>query len=249
MPTTEKEKTLAQIIAVEKNVKSRVYNEVTNVHRKLMHEESMKGFNREFQPLEDSDETYEPETKPVTVNAADLLKYMGKLMTEHFDVEFLKDKGNMVAKADIVVNGVTLASDIPVTYLLYLEKQLTDVRTIIQKIPTLSTEDNFQLNKETGFYASAIVKTHKTKKKPKVIVHFEPTKEHPGKSELVYEDVISGYWNTIKTSGALPPSRKQTLIERVNDLLDAVKFAREKANMVTVPDEKIGNTIFDFLLS
>ena len=38
-----------------------------------------------------------------------------------------------MAKADLVVDGVTLAKDLPVTYLLFLEKQLTELKAFVSK--------------------------------------------------------------------------------------------------------------------
>ena len=58
-----------------------------------------------------------------------------------------------------------------------------------------------------------------------------------------------GYWRTVKFSGALPTRRVHELLERVEKLQQAVKFAREEANNLEVDDQKIGETVFRYLFA
>jgi hypothetical protein len=59
--------------------------------------------------------------------------------------------------------------------------------------------------------------------------------------------VVVGHWRTIKFSGALPAKRVNELLERVERLQQAVKFAREEANDIEVEDEKVGAKVFQYL--
>ena len=52
---------------------------------------------------------------------------------------------------------------------------------------------------------------------------------------------------TVKFSGALPAQRIHDLLTRVEKLQEAVKFAREEANSMTVEDQKIGGKVFQYL--
>jgi hypothetical protein len=45
----------------------------------------------------------------------------------------------------------------------------------------------------------------------------------------------------------VPAARVRALIERVTKLQDAVKFAREEANVTDVTDRKVGDAIFGYL--
>jgi hypothetical protein len=65
--------------------------------------------------------------------------------------------------------------------------------------------------------------------------------------EVYYEDVTVGYWRTVKFSGALPATRVNTLLARVEQLQAAVKFAREEANNLEVEDVKVGAQFFAYL--
>lgn len=83
----------------------------------------------------------------------------------------------------------------------------------------------------------------------KPIVLYAATPEHPAQTQLITEDVLAGYWSTVKQSGAMPATEKLALLERIDKLLRAVKDAREAANMideVKVPD--VGAAIFNYLL-
>jgi hypothetical protein len=64
---------------------------------------------------------------------------------------------------------------------------------------------------------------------------------------VYYEDVVVGYWRTVKFSGSLPASRVNELTERVEKLQQAVKFAREEANNLEVQDQKLGAKVFQYL--
>ncbi len=56
-----------------------------------------------------------------------------------------------------------------------------------------------------------------------------------------------GYWRTVKYSGALPARKVAALLERVEKLQRAVKFAREEANAVEVKQQKVGAALFGYL--
>ena len=62
------------------------------------------------------------------------------------------------------------------------------------------------------------------------------------------EDVVVGVWVTVKQSGAMPAARKSELLERIERLSSAVKFARETANGVEVTKREVGERLFTYLL-
>ena len=91
------------------------------------------------------------------------------------------------------------------------------------------------------------VRTNRTKKVPRNHVKAEATEKHPAQVEVYYEDVVVGYWTTVKFSGALPAKRVNELTDRVERLQRAVKFAREEANGVKVTDQRAGDAVFRYL--
>ena len=78
---------------------------------------------------------------------------------------------------------------------------------------------------------------------------YDATVEHPAQVEFFHEDVNIGTWSQTLFSGAIKVDRKKVLMERVKQLLDAVKVAREHANMTDVKVEKTAEKIFDFVFA
>jgi hypothetical protein len=75
----------------------------------------------------------------------------------------------------------------------------------------------------------------------------EATEQHPAQVEVYYEDVIVGYWRTVKFSGALPAERVNELLSRVEKLQEAVKYAREEANNIEADEQKVGERVFSYI--
>ena len=147
----------------------------------------------------------------------------------------------------MVVDGKTIAKDVPVTYLLFLEKQLTDLHTLVEKLPTLDPSEEWTYDRNKDLHSTAAIRTVRTKKISKPIVLHPPTKEHPAQTQLVQEDVTAGHWVTVKFSGAIAAKDRNEMLSRVNKLSEAVKFAREQANGIEVKNREIAKPVFDYL--
>jgi hypothetical protein len=238
---------LNQIIAVEKSVKSGSLRELTDAHHALQKPALLAGIARTYQPKDEEGEVLPPESTRVQVKAEDVLRTTAALLTRLFDVTATKDWANCVAKADIVVDGRTLLREVPVSYLLFLEKQLTDLHTFVRKLPLLDTAEDWSFDESADYWRTEQVRTIRTKKVPRNHVKAEATEKHPAQVEVYYEDVAVGYWNTVKFSGALPARRVNELVDRVEKLQHAVKFAREEANNLEITDQHVGEVLFGYL--
>ena len=240
---------LNQIIAIEKGVKSSSFQELTDAHHLLQKPSLLAGISRTYQPKDEEGEQFPPEFTRVQASAETVIKDTAKILTKLFDVTAAKDWANCQAKADVVVDGQTLAADVPATYLLFLEKQLVDMHTFIKKLPTLDPSETWTYDASSDSYATEPVQTAKTKKVPRNHVKAEATEKHPAQVDVYMEDVVVGYWKTVKFSGALPASRVKELLDRVEKLQQAVKFAREEANAIEAPDRKVGQSVFGYLFA
>ena len=238
---------LNQIIAVEKGVKSRSFQELTEAHHALQKPALLSGISRVYQPRDEEGETLPPESTRVQVRAEDIVKDTAAILSRLFDVTATKDWANCVARADVVVDGQTLLKDVPATYLLFLEKQLVDLHTFVKKLPTLDPAETWQRDESQDCWATPPVQTVRTKKVPRNHVKAEATDKHPAQVEVYYEDVQVGTWRTTKFSGSLPARRVNELLNRVERLQEAVKFAREEANNVEAQDQRVGDRVFAYL--
>ena len=238
---------LNQIIAVEKGVKSKSFADLTEAHQSLQKTAPLAGISRTYQPKDEEGEQLPPESTRVQIKGEEILRQVATTLTRLFDVTATKDWTNCVARADVVVDGRTIARDVPVTYLLFLEKQLTDQHTFVKKLPVLDAAESWVRDDSTDSWRTEPVRTIRTRKVPRNHVKAEATEKHPAQVEVYYEDVAVGYWTTVKFSGALPARRVNELLDRVLALQTAVKFAREEANNSDVVDQKVGAAIFGYL--
>jgi hypothetical protein len=238
---------LNQIIAIEKGTKSRSFHELTEAHHALQKPALLAGIARTYRPKDEEGEQFPPESTRVQMKAEDIIRKTVEVLTQLFDVTATKDWTNCRARADVVVDGRMLLSQVPATYLLFLEKQLVDLQTFIRKLPILDAAESWTFDPSADAWATEPVQTAKTKKIPRNHVKAEATDKHPAQVEVYYEDVVVGYWRTVKYSGALPAQRVNELLARVEKLQQAVKFAREEANNAEVEEQKVGERVLSYI--
>ena len=103
----------------------------------------LAGISRTYQPKDEEGEQLPPESTRVQVQAEDVLRETAATLTRLFDVTATKDWANCTARADVKVDGRVLVADVPVSYLLFLEKQLTDLHTFVKKLPVLDAAESW----------------------------------------------------------------------------------------------------------
>jgi hypothetical protein len=238
---------LNQIIAVQAGKKSQARETLTEAYQKVKKADLLGGIVRTYQPRDEDGETLPDERKMVQLKVNELIRSVARDLAEMLDVVATQDWANCQAKADVVVDGRTLLSGVPVTHLLFLEKQLVDLRTFVDSLPVLDTAEEWEYKPETDLYVSRPSKSHRTKKVPRNHVKYEATKEHPAQVEMYMEDVWVGTWTTTKFSGAIPAAGKNAMLDRVRKLHDAVKAAREEANGIEVKPQKVAAALLTYV--
>lgn len=240
---------LNQIIAIEKGIKSRTQRDLTDAHHALQKQALLAGITRTYTPDDEMGEKFPSETTRVQVRAQDMIQKTQEVLTELFDVTATKDETNCQARADVVVDGKVLLSKVPVTSLLFLEKQLVDVHTFVKKLPVLDPSETWHFDASNDCQVTDATFTVKTKKVPRNHVKAEATEKHPAQVEMYHEDVRVGQWRTVKFSGACPQKQVNELVDRVEKLQKAVKFAREEANGTEVVQKHFGAAVFGYLFA
>jgi hypothetical protein len=193
---------LNQIIAIEKGIKSQVVQQLTETQRTLQKSSLFSGISRTYRPKDEEGEQLPPESNKVQVTADEIINETRSVLTKLFDITATKDWTNCHARADVVVNGQTVLTQVPVSYLLFLEKQLSDLHAFIKKLPILDASERWTFDPNSDCWATEPVQTLKTFKMPRNHVKAEATEHHPAQVEVYYEDVTVGYWRTVKFSGA-----------------------------------------------
>ncbi len=194
----------------------------------------------------------EEEKKALTTTVYDKLQYMSKSFSRFWDAKLQKESANQEAKSDIVIDGKTIAKDVPVTFLLHMEDELKNLRKIYDSIPTLQPGINWILDDQMGDHvyktSDPIVKM-KTEKTIEYRVVVQPTDHHPAQIKEISIDKNIGKYIETFWSGMLTPAEKSILLSKVDLVLRAVKKARQRANGQEVKDLQIGKVIFDYIHS
>jgi hypothetical protein len=240
---------LNQVIAVEKGVKQKNNDVGSELYKAAQKPALFNGFVKKYKPLNEGGEQFPPESLKVQMTVKQLLKDNSKVLSELLDVTVTKDLANCTAKANVVVDGKTLLEQVPATYLLFMEKQLTDLHTLALSLPVLDSGEDWTLDANADLYKTDATLTSKTKKVQKALVLLQPTERHPGNAVQITEDEMVGNWETVKMSGAMPKPEKEKLVDKIEKLQKAVKQAREEANTTEAPIVKVGDKLLDWLFA
>lgn len=236
---------LHHILAAEKGIKKDAETCLTKAHHTKA--ELTVGINKTYENAIEGGEQFPPEMQRIQTRTEDVLTEVQTELVKLFDITYTKEVGNMSARADIVVSGVVLAKDVPVTYLLWLEKRLEDMKTFVSKLPTLSDAEEWTWEPAQSCFVAKPTKTARTAKVPTVLKKSAATPQHPEQTEVIYTDRTIGHWTTTKRSGALQSDRVRAIQMRVRALQEAVKIARETANSTEVSHKHIGPGVFGYL--
>ena len=239
---------LCQVTALLVGKKTSVPKQLTDIYHRFQKPTLFQGLSKRYSPIDEDGETFPDEKQNIVQKAQDCLVEVRNTMVDLLDLVATQDKTNCIAKANVAVDGQVILSDVPVTHLLFLEKQLIDLHTALGVLPVLDPTEKWSYDDNAACYVSESSEANKTKKVPKTHVKYEATEHHPAQTEMFHEDVVIGRWRTLKFSAAIPAQEKNQLLVRLEKLRDAVKLAREEANSVDAVSVKYGNAIFDFVL-
>ena len=238
---------LNQLIAVTNGQKGRTQKSETEVYHKFQKAALFSGISRKYRPKDEEGETFPSESKKVICRVRDLIEEASVALIRLIDLVATIDRANCAASASVALGETQSLNAVPVTTLLFLEKRLVDLHTFIESIPTLDPSEDWKFSRGADCFATPTTEKNKTKKVPKAFVKYAATKEHPAQVDTFTEDVVTGTWETISFSGALPESEKAEMLYRVKQLQDGIKTAREEANNLEVTDENIGKRICEYI--
>jgi hypothetical protein len=239
---------LHEIVALVTGRKTEAQKKLTELHRVTEKPDLFKGMTRVYRPDQDDDtEMLPPEGKLVQTNSTDVLLDLENTLVNVYDLVATQDAGNTTAKADVVTtDGVTILTQVPVTTLLYLEKQLDDLKKFYATMPVLDPALEWTRDENANIFKSVSV-TNRAKRKKVPLELSKATDKHPAQVQLIEEEFNVGKWTKTEMSSALTAKQKKALLERVAKLKEAVVIAREKANENETKSVKAGEVIFKFL--
>jgi len=245
---------LHELLAVEQDLRSTKDREKdATIHTFTQRPDVFKGAIKTlimFDENRKSEEGEGHEEVAETVN-----ERLNKIQTDYiryWDLRLQKETANQEAKADVIINGKPVFTDVPVTFLLNMETELMNLKNVYGSIPTLAPGIEWipDEQKGRGIYKTAHkAEKNKTEKTIQFKVLIQPTKEHPGQVKEWSEDRPIGKFVTEVWSGMISPADKALMIGKLDKVLRAFKKARQRANCQETTPAEIGKQIFDYIHS
>jgi hypothetical protein len=240
---------LHEVLAVEQSKKSaaaKVTNEAISQFKE--HRDRYEGMVRTYTPNTEDGERLPAEEKHLGDRVHSKLEYVFGIVGQYVDVAVAKETANCQASADIIIDGKELIKTVPATALLFLERELKELRGLLDKIPTLDPSARWDWSPEQNCYESDDLEQARTKKTPFAFVKAEATQHHPAQVETMFEDKVVGTFAKKRFSGAASVYDKAETMQRVDKLLNAVVEARMRANQTIVTAPKVAAVIEKYLL-
>lgn len=248
---------LHEVLAVEKDLMNTSKRLITESIRTFSKDNLFKG-SKKTTNIFDSNEgnnlavDYADEHVKLETTVHDNLAYSLNEVARYWDAVLSKDLSNMQAKSDIVINGNTIAKDVPATFLLGLESKLHDLAALFTAIPTLEPgrtwEEDVSLGK--GIYRDVNNReAFKTKKDKEFRSVARATDNH---AEQIKElDIVSNIGLIVQTnwSGMISSAEKASMTKRLIQITSAVKQARQRANATELVVGTIGNDVLDYIIN
>lgn len=191
-----------------------------------------------------------PSSKEMVDTVPDKLKYTFKMLAPDIDVLLQKEATNQIAQADIIVDGVTLFTKLPVSFLLTLENRLKKIRELLKEAPTLPNGVKWIPAPNIGenVYVSPQTTQYRSRKEPYAFVLKEATDKFPAQVIEKEKTFTVGEYTETLWDSRVTSSTKHKWLEAIDKLIEATKIAIRTANEAEVVDRQIGTAILDFIL-
>lgn len=242
---------LHELLAVEAD-KNNISTKLVDESRAALAKkpDMFRGFTKTLTYFDDKRQAENAEDTKLVVSTVDEnLDYTFGHVADYFDVIFQKELTNQTANADLVVDGAVFGKSIPATFLLGMETRLKAMRTLFEAIPTLPPAINWQpdTNAGTGHYRSPQTMVPRTEKQVKFVTLAPATEKHPAQVKDWTEDVPVAKIETVEFSGMWTVEQKAAALDRLDNLVQSIKKARQRANMADVVDGSIGQKLADYI--
>lgn len=256
---TTKKPHLHEILAVEQEKKAGAERARSKSIETFRSKQShFTGIRRTFTPFavdeergEQAGERLEAQTNLVKTVMEELQNTFG-VLSHAIDIGFQLDEANTRAKADIIVDERVLATDVPATFLLQMERRLGEVRALLKEVPTFDPVRRWEIDlsaDKANVLRSEVVTTIRKQRTRQYNVMVEATKEHPAQVDIVETDKPVGEIKSYEWTGMLSPGKKAALLLQLERLLTGIKQARSRANLTHIePERKVAKVLLDFLL-
>lgn len=245
---------LHELLAAEKDVVGKAKKIINEGKTTFTRHEHFTGFVKRYEAIIEEMKVREEELterRELTTTVGAKLNYIFNAVADAINIRYQKDMTNLNAKADIILDGVVLAKDVPAITLLALEETFHDLRGLFDTIPTIEPGQRWVPADEVMPGARRTEQDNvkiSTKKVTEHVVIVPPTDRHPAQTVQETKDIPAAKIITTTYSGRITPTEKMMLMTRLEKLTAAVKRARARANEATVVEATLANELLSTLL-
>lgn len=237
--STSRPVTLHEQLAIEtalKNQSDKCRTELASTFEKKRH--LFAETHKVFTPITEGAKAETTVESTIQTSVTSELSWIQPFLAKTLDASLQVAEANTSARSDIVLEtGEVVATNVPATALLELEKRVAEVKTLVEAIPTLDPAKGFTIDAShamRGVFKAREVRKPRTQKAKEVYTLAPATDKHPAQVQLLDIDKLIGHVDEQEWSALITPADKAELIDRVEILARAVKAARSRANNVTV---------------
>lgn len=239
---------LNQLIAIVAGKKAQAVGALRSGREVFGNASLFEGHVKTYTPYDEGGEVLPMDSKKIQVTWRQVLSAVFKDIGDAGDVVAGIDLANTHADADVFVNNEIILEAIPATQLIFLEKQLQEVKKVVAGIPTLDPSVTWSRDDNQGWFVSRPVRSIRTQKIPTAFVKAEATPQHPAQVDLIGVDKGVGDWLAVRQSAAVPLTVRAGMLERIDTLITAVVQARETANMTDAAPSAALSTLLRFVM-
>lgn len=236
------------LIATEKDRRRIDGAQLANVAAQLRNAQLFFGLTKTYQPAAEDGQQLPGDKQIIRAAVPAVLAVARDALRSLINFVATKDETNRYAVGTIRINDVALVGDVPVTTLLWLEKQLVELRGILATVPVLPAEESWTWDAANGYWSTEPQKSLRQVDVPDFRTVSAESQYHAAQVVQLKKNVVEGTWTTVKHSLAIPAVDRQKLLDRVDTLILATKVAREEANAVEVRPQQLGAVIANYLV-
>jgi hypothetical protein len=245
--------TLAQVVGRLKQARE-ASNQAGTALRKGLKDQHVTGLNRTFTPDDEDKRLLQQNAdqyKAVPLKVTEQLAQDAAVTGEALDWALTQDVTNCAARADVIVNGESLLTEVPISHLLHLEKVFSEYKAVLlAQLPVLDPAKDWTWDEDRKLWRSRPEKTGAFIKQSRSLVLHPGTDKHPPQAVVDPSPLEThiGSWETVVWSGAVGEAQKRELLARADTLIAALKEAIAVANQTPASKLTEGDRLFGFLL-
>lgn len=242
-------KRLIHAVDVEQKTKSRVNKELSTLYKDLQKPQIVTGFNKVYESvIGDATDIKPPESQKVQITAQSMLDKVKEQLSDLINATYSRDDANSGVKSNVEVDGVTIITGGTQSFLLSVEKQMKDLKDVIEKTPVLPPDKTWTFDPATNLWKTPVIQTRSETMEKIALKMADATEKHQATHTMIDKPKLTGFWNKSELSGALPQGVKDALAKKVAKVAEAVRIAREEANADTKASYKeIADPLLNFI--